>query len=429
MYHILFISYDGLTDPLGQSQILPYLCRLTEYGYRFTIISCEKSDRFQRHSARIESLLSGLPIRWEPLKYHKQPPVLSAIYDLQKIKQRAARIHRQDPIDMVHTRSGTPALAGMWLKKKFGIRFLNDVRDFYSQSRIDSGQWPQNKLIYRKVFQYFDRKEKLELSLSDGIVCLTHKAKQILRDSKYYKTGTPLQVIPCSVDMELFNPESLESSQAKQLKNQFGINESDLIYSYLGSVGTWYLAKEMFSLFKKLNKENQSSKLLVISPDDKQTILDIALAAGVQPDNIIITSANRQDVPVLLSLSQYSIFFIKPCYSKQASSPTKLGEIMAMGIPVITNDGIGDVTDIVEKSNAGIVLKELNESSYDLATQDLKKKIYDRKSIRQAALEHYDLEKAVENYRSIYDNILKEHPVYRTNENVAIKNSEIAAST
>ncbi len=380
-------------------------------------------------SARVESLLSGQPIRWEPLKYHKQPPVLSAIYDLQKIKQRAVRIHRRDPIDMVHTRSGTPALAGMWLKKKFGIRFLNDVRDFYSQSRIDSGQWPQNKLVYKKVFQYFDKKEKLELSLSDGIVCLTHKAKQIISSSKYYKTGTPLQVIPCSVDMELFNPECLESSQAKQLRNQFGINDSDLIFSYLGSVGTWYLAKEMFSLFKKLNKENQSAKLLVISPDDKQTILDIASAAGVQLDNIVITSANRKEVPALLSLSQYSIFFIKPCYSKQASSPTKLGEIMAMGIPVITNDGVGDVTDIVEKSNAGIVLKELNESNYDLAIQDLRNKLFDRKSIRQAALEYYDLEKAAESYRSIYDSILKEHPIYRTNENVAIMSSGIAAST
>lgn len=428
MFHILFISYDGLTDPLGQSQIIPYLNGLTEYGYRFTIISCEKPGRYKDHSSKIESLLSGLPIRWEPLMYHKQPPVLSAIYDLQKIKQRARRIHLRDRIDMVHTRSGTPALAGLWLKKKFGIRFLNDVRDFYAQSRVDSGQWPQDKLLYRKVFEYFDRKEKKELELSDGIVCLTHKAKEILRNSSHYKPGTPFQVIPCSVDMELFNPARISTMTQDQLKKQFGINESNLVFSYLGSVGTWYLALEMFSLFKKIRDRNANAKLLVISPDDKHTILGIASKAGLPREDIIITSADRQEVPSLLSLSRFSIFFIKPCFSKQASSPTKLGEIMAMGIPVITNDGVGDVTDIVEKSKAGIVLKELNESGYMNTVQRLSNTAFDSVSIRASAGNYYDLKKAIRSYQQIYESILSGKIKDEVSERVS-DNIEIATST
>ncbi|MEI9956314.1 MAG: hypothetical protein WDM90_08440 [Ferruginibacter sp.] len=59
-------------------------------------------------------------------------------------------------------------------------------------------------------------------------------------------------------------------------------------------------------------------------------------------------------MPLLLSLSQFSVFFIKPCYSKQSSSPTKHGEIMAMGIPLITNSGVGDV----EKNCAPISMQE-----------------------------------------------------------------------
>ena len=37
----LFIMYDGLTDPLGQSQVLPYLKKLSEY-YRFDVIGFRK---------------------------------------------------------------------------------------------------------------------------------------------------------------------------------------------------------------------------------------------------------------------------------------------------------------------------------------------------------------------------------------------------
>ncbi len=38
----LFIMYDGLTDPLGQSQVLPYLKELSK-NYRFDVIGFEKN--------------------------------------------------------------------------------------------------------------------------------------------------------------------------------------------------------------------------------------------------------------------------------------------------------------------------------------------------------------------------------------------------
>ena len=38
----LFISYDGLSDPLGQSQIIPYVLHLSKYSKEIHIISFEK---------------------------------------------------------------------------------------------------------------------------------------------------------------------------------------------------------------------------------------------------------------------------------------------------------------------------------------------------------------------------------------------------
>ena len=35
----LFLSYDGMTDPLGPSQVLPYLVGLAARGHRITLIS------------------------------------------------------------------------------------------------------------------------------------------------------------------------------------------------------------------------------------------------------------------------------------------------------------------------------------------------------------------------------------------------------
>src|SRR4051794_20204501 len=45
MTSVLYITYDGLTDPLGRSQVLPYLTGLAERGHRITVLSCEKPER------------------------------------------------------------------------------------------------------------------------------------------------------------------------------------------------------------------------------------------------------------------------------------------------------------------------------------------------------------------------------------------------
>jgi hypothetical protein len=54
--NILYLSYDGMTDPLGQSQVLPYLCGLSQKGYRFTLVSCEKPERFHAHQHTIQAI-------------------------------------------------------------------------------------------------------------------------------------------------------------------------------------------------------------------------------------------------------------------------------------------------------------------------------------------------------------------------------------
>jgi hypothetical protein len=66
---VLYISYDGMTDPLGQSQVLPYLIGLTRYGYEFTILSFEKKDRWAANHSVIEKITNDNGIKWEPLSF------------------------------------------------------------------------------------------------------------------------------------------------------------------------------------------------------------------------------------------------------------------------------------------------------------------------------------------------------------------------
>lgn len=407
--NILFISYDGMTDPLGQSQVIPYLAGLTKCGYQFTILSCEKPDKFASDKKYVETILKPYPIKWVSLPYHKKPMVLSSVYDVMMLKIKAKQLHAKEKFDMVHTRAGVPALIGLWMKKKLGVKFLNDIREFYADSRVDGGMWNTKIFFYKSIYNFFKRKEDEAIEISDGIVCLTYAAEKIINQWPQYKKQISLQVIPCSVDMDLFDPKKIDVDMRSKFKRELYIRDDDFIVSYLGSIGGWYLTGNMMKFCKIVSDKIPAAKFLFISPHQHELIIETAIKFGIPKEKIIITHAQRHEVPVLLSFSNYSIFFIKPCYSKLSSSPTKHGEIMAMGIPLITNAGVGDVEEIVEKYESGFVLKEMNQENYIHYSEMLFDTNFDSNKIREGAAEFYSLENAIQKYREMYNYILKEN--------------------
>jgi glycosyltransferase involved in cell wall biosynthesis len=405
---ILFISYDGMTDPLGQSQVIPYLQGLSKAGYQIFLLTCEKKQVYHQNKAAIQQLLHESNITWIPLNYTKKPPVLSTLIDIYKLRKAAAKIHRKNKLDMVHTRPGVPALVGLWMKKTMGVKFLNDIREFYADSRVDGGMWDTKKPVYSTIYNFFKKKEAEAVVQSDGIVCLTYAAEKIIKEWKAFKAGTPLEVIPCSADLELFNPAAIDEQEKKKLKKELGIEETDFIISYLGSIGGWYLTDEMMQFCKTVTDKIPATKLFFISPHRHDEIKKAAEKSGIATERVLVKKANRSQVPLFLSVSDYSVFFIRPCYSKQSSSPTKHGEIMAMGIPLITNSGVGDVEAIVERYNSGIVIKEFNAREFTSAAMKVSAgKDYDKAAIRMGAKAFYSLDTAIEKYIRIYSAILK----------------------
>ncbi|MEO6133554.1 MAG: glycosyltransferase, partial [Ginsengibacter sp.] len=324
--NVLFISYDGMTDPLGQSQVIPYLAGLTRYGYEFTIISCDKPENYNAHKKEVLDLIEKYPIKWRSIPYHKNPPVLSSVYDLYQIKKEIKKLQMVKNFDMVHTRPGLPTLAALWMKKKYGTKFLNDIRGFWADERVDGGMWNLKNPLYKRVYSFFKNHESECLEKSDYNVCLTQAArKEILSWENISNQPVKIEVIPCSADLELFNPDKIDDESKVKWATKLNIKNDDFVISYLGSIGGWYLTKEMMRFFKMFLEKFSSAKLLFISPHRHDEIKNAAVSAGIPLENLIITKAKRNEVPVLLSFSSYSLFFIKPCYSKLSSSPTKHG--------------------------------------------------------------------------------------------------------
>ncbi|MBL7918506.1 MAG: glycosyltransferase, partial [Bacteroidia bacterium] len=255
----LYITFDGLSDPLGQSQILPYLVGIAKNGYCITIISCEKQSRLTHEKNNIETLLSQNNISWKYIIYNETGNALSRFKYIQQVKAIAKDIVKQNKICLIHCRSYLAALIGLDFKRKFKIPFLFDMRGFWADERIDGGIWKKNNLIHNIFYKYFKRKEKSFIQDADAIVSLTQNGANYL--AKVFGdnlVNTKTTIIPCCTNTNLFNVGSINSDF---ILPEFSSTDELIIYS--GSVGTWYYTREMMDCVFEWNKTNKNIKLLI----------------------------------------------------------------------------------------------------------------------------------------------------------------------
>lgn len=401
---VLYISYDGMTDQLGQSQVIPYLRELSKTGYSFHILSVEKKERLAERGEMIRSLLAQSGIQWTTLPFSKRPPFLSKLYDQWKLNRTALHIARREKMNLLHCRSYVPAAAGLKVLKRLKTPFLFDMRGFWVDERVDSGLWNLKNPLYRFLYKLYKKKEKKYFSSAAHIISLTHKGKEELV-SHYNIPAEKISVIPCCTDLDHFDYKKISDGQKNTIREKLNISTNAKVLSYLGSLGGWYMTSEMLDFYLELKKTHPELIFLFITPDSAADVFAKAAARGIAENEVRVIQAGRNEVPGLLAISDWNIFFIRDAYSKKASSPTKQGEVMAMGIPLICND-IGDTGKIIKESGAGVLVTAFSEEGYKKACDELDRLTAAPERIRESSCRYYDLSGGVEVYKKVYSEII-----------------------
>lgn len=402
-----------MTDPLGQSQVIPYLKGLTKEGYHFHLISFEKEEAYREQGEKVGLELRQAGIIWHPLPYTSKPPILSTLFDLIRMRKMAGDLVSRHHLRLVHCRSYITPLAGWWLKRRFHIPMIFDMRGFYADERVDGGLWNLKNPLYGMIYHFFKKKERQWIAGADAVISLTYKGKEIM-DAFQLRTASqlPIQVIPCCVDMELFDRIKIQTQGRDQLIEQLDLRKAQPVLTYLGAIGTWYLLEEMLHFFNIFLKTYPEAVLLFITHEKEDFIRKKVTEENVPQNAIRVFKASRQQVPLLLSLGNASLFFIKPVFSKKASSPTKQGEIMSMGIPVICNTGVGDTEDIVRTYGCGLLVDVEKPERYAETVERFERLLtIPSENITHAARECFSLESGVEKYAAVYKHLFHKNPL------------------
>lgn len=395
-----------MTDPLGQSQVLPYLGGLSKKGHKITLLSFEKTNRYAAQSKHIKAICDDFNIEWAPQSYTSTPPVLSSLKDFYTMKKIAVKLHRQKAFDVVHARGYLPAMAGQVLQSKYGVKLLFDMRGFWPDERAEGGIWNRKHPVFNLVYKYFKNKERSLFKTADAVVSLTQAGKNIIQQWPFVKLKPDeVSVIPCCADFDHFSPENIDASKKASFREALSL-KNDFVLSYLGSIGSWYMLSEMLDFFKVLLEFKPKAKMLFITPNEAEKIRSEAAHKDIDNRQIVCHGVTRHDVPALLSLSDLSVFFIKPVFSKQASSPTKLAEILAMGIPAIANAGVGDVDLIYRKHFPDLLVHKFDESDYRQTLNTyFNGPAIDQRQLVKVARQYFSLTDGIEKYHEIYSEL------------------------
>ncbi len=405
---ILYISYDGLTDPLGESQILPYLAGIKPKVNEIHILSSEKKHRFENNEERIKRHCEQFQLNWHPIPYSKNPPFISTFLDVMALKRHATRIVKKHNIKLIHCRSYVACYVGYQIWKKYGIPYVFDMRGFWANERADGAIWNLNNPFIKRIYQFVKSLESNMLQGANHVISLTNNGKNELLSWDIGLKKEDISVIPCCVDQKLFSKSSIDPTEVEELKTKL-LNDSSFVLGYSGSIGTWYLLNEMLSFYQVLRQHIPNCRFLFLTPDEPKSILKKAAELDIPDHELVIKSCKRFEMPSHLALMDVAIFFIKPKYSKIASSPTKFAEFMSMGIPVVCNDGIGDMKSYFENYHPGILLEQLNNEEYNSASSEIMQlKSISKGSLNDIAIKEFSLEMGIQSYINVYHSILND---------------------
>jgi len=335
----LYITYDGLLDPLGQSQILPYIKSLVSRGHIFTIISFEKQDRSVDSIIALEKSLADIGIRWERLAFKKGnfQKFNRVIYGIVSIWKNRL----QSKYDVVHLRG---FMAGAIYRASFlNTPFIYDIRAFIGEW-VDIGQIKEDTWIGRMLIGI----DRSLVEKASGLVVLD-KSGELLLQEIYNLSNAPLKVIRTCTDTSLYSSADIKTStQDKEI----------LKFVFLGGAIIPYRPDLALKFVSELIKQGLNCHIDFINERDHVQIYEAVNAINFPKDRFSVYKLDKSSIPAALQHFDCGLIFNNSSRWRRVSSPTKFGEYLAAGIHTVALNGISVLEEFAESSDCVDLVSE-----------------------------------------------------------------------
>lgn len=383
---VLYICYQGLIEPLTQTQVVAYLEGVARGGYPVVLLTFEPCPLSADVVQEWERRLADVGITWYRARYHKRPSAPATAWDILLGSLFGLKLWRRHGVSLIHARSHVAGVMALIVKRLTGAKLLFDIRGFMAEEYVDAGTWRLDGVLYRAT----KFMERVLVHHADGIVVLTDAARQLI-EAWYPRelADTPVGVIPCCVDLR-----SLPRSEA--LGDRPHGDLRTLVYA--GKLGGWYPIREMVAFYAAALTMFPALRWRVWTQSDPTLLLDVLKAEGLL-DRVDIGSLPPEQLRAELLTADFGLCLYKRGRGGAGCSPTKLGEYLAAGLPVAASAGVGDVDVLLGNAAGGpigVTVAEWRDEAYRDAAAQMQQLLDDedtRLRCRRAAETYFDLER------------------------------------
>ena len=339
--NLLFIGYWGVNEGLTTSTILPHLRILAKFPNINKIVFCsvERDNNSESTELGIEKVVH-IPLVSKNISIK----FLNKFNDFYTFTQQLLSITQKYQIDKMICRASPAGALGylVWIKTK--IPYNVESFEPHAEYMLESGVW--KKFDPRYILQSYWEKQQKRTATRLMPVAFNYQKKLVEEGVEPDK----IDVIPCCVPLEEF---AFDRAIREQTRNKLVIDLNAVVGIYVGKFGGIYYDQEAFEVFKEAFDVFDNFRLILLTPEQKETVVTKLKAVGIDETKVFITLAAHHEVSHYLSASDFAFSLQYYSPSKAYLSPIKNGEYWANGLPILLTEGVGDDHEIVEKENGG----------------------------------------------------------------------------
>jgi hypothetical protein len=369
-FDVTYLAVDSIQEGVGSSQITPLILGLAKKGLIVCLITFEKS----RPPKEMFEMFSSAGVVWIAKEFGKTG-VIGGLIRLNSLRKSVPNSK------VLHARSDIPTVAAIWSNKDAPV--LWDIRSLWSDQRLQIRTHGWNRLTARGARAL----ENIAAKKSTAMSTLTAAVVPIL-EHRHKRIPIIREVIPTCVQTSRFLASPMPTGQITCLLS--------------GTFNNYYDINRTKQILDEIRKTVDLRTIWVRAGESPTERL------GVGEDLII--SATHSEMPELVKESHFGIAICKQDDSDTlaAAVPTKIGEFLASGRPVIVSSGIGDLDWMLSGTATGLVIGE--SESLRSIPQQIIRLIEDPLTptrCRDLAMRHFDMEKSIDRYIEIYDRMQK----------------------
>jgi glycosyltransferase involved in cell wall biosynthesis len=241
------------------------------------------------------------------------------------------------------------------------------------------------------------------------VVLLTVRARDMVFPgaTEINAGGRPIEIIPTCVDTAKFTVGDDEARRSA--KSALGLNGRRVL-AHVGALDGWVATDTLAELITIALRRDPRTAVIILTKSPTDRFAQALRQRGVDPRALLVRQAAPDDVPGYLHAVDAGLAVYISSVSKAASSPTRIAEYLAAGVPALCSPHLGDVDDVVTGDRVGVVTHGWSTADLEDALVRLDALTSDpdlRTRCRATAIARFDLKTVGgARYRRLYDRVM-----------------------